>query len=117
MSIGVEYKLPNEDEWYLACNNGKDSTWHFGDEEKELKDYAWYGENAQGKTHPVGLKKHNDFGLYDMHGNVWEWCEEKVVRGGSWFDDAYFTRSAFRDDWSPADRLNFRGFRILRTLP
>ena len=123
--LGVENKLPNEDEWYLACNNGKDTLWHFGGEEKDLKDYAWYDENAEGKTHPVGLKKHNDFGLYDMHGNVWDWCEDwsdeeeqgKVLRGGSWSSNANSTRAAIRDGDNPTSRSDNVGFRLLRTLP
>jgi len=123
--LGVEYKLPKEEDWYLACNNGKESEWHFGDDEKELKEYAWYDANSNGKTHPVGEKKPNDFGLYDMHGNVWEWCEdwydkeedEKVLRGGSWHDYANHTRSAIRDWNNPTNRNSNSGFRLLRTLP
>ena len=120
-----KYRLPTEDEWYLACNVGAKTEWHFGDEEKELKDYAWYDENAGRKPHPVGEKKPNALGLYDMHGNVWEWCEDwydkeekyKVVRGGSWGRDAGDSRSADRDWFNPTDRSFSIGFRLLRTLP
>jgi hypothetical protein len=123
--LEVEYRLPTEDEWYLACNNGKNSQWHFGNDKNELKEYAWYGGNSEAKTHPVGLKKPNGFGLYDMHGNVWEWCEDwydkekkkKVVRGGSWDDVDNVTRSAFRYRNDPTIRINSVGFRLLRTLP
>jgi len=114
--LGIEYKLPNEDKWYLACNNGKDTKWHFGNEENELQDYAWYHENTEGKTHLVGLKKPNTLGLYDMHGNVWEWCKEKVIRGGSWYVSASYTRSAFRDWSDPTVWDGSVGFRLLRTL-
>jgi len=122
---GVEYRLPTSDEWYLACNVGAKTDWHFGDNEKELKEYAWYDENSDRKTHLVGEKRPNVLGLYDMHGNVWEWCEDwhdeekkdKVLRGGSWYYFAVNTRSA---DWfwfCPTVRFNIVGFRLLRTLP
>lgn len=124
-ALGVEYRLPKKDEWYLACNNGTDFKWHFGNDVKDLKEHAWYSENSEGKTHPVGLKKPNGFGLYDMHGNVWEWCEDwydkekkkKVVRGGSWYNNDYITRSANRNRSIPSSRFNYVGFRLLRTLP
>ncbi len=120
-----KYRLPTEDEWYLACNVGAKTAWHFGDDEKELKKYAWYDKNANGKTHPVGEKKPNVLGLYDMHGNVWEWCEDwydekeekKVLRGGSWFSFASFTRSTNRSWLYPSNRNSSIGFRLLRTLP
>ena len=123
--LDVEYKLPTENEWYLACNNGKDTAWHFGDDEKELKEYAWYDENSDKKTHPVGELKPNVLGLYDMHGNVWEWGEDwydkkkesKVFRGGSWNVISNNSRSAYRNGFIPTSRLDFVGFRLLRTLP
>jgi len=122
---GVEYRLPTSDEWYLACNVGAKTKWHFGDDENLLKDYAWYNENSDGKTHSVGALKPNALGLYDMHGNVWEWCEDwydkekkyKAFCGGSWINNAFNTRSAVRDRLSPSDRYDNVGFRLLRTLP
>ena len=137
---GETYRLPTEAEWEYACRAGTTTKWSFGDDEKELEKYAWYNKNSDDKTHPVGEKLPNPWGLYDMHGNVWEWCEDdwadnyketprdgsanhnqkedkKVLRGGSLGDDAYDTRSAFRFRYNPTDRNSDRGFRLLRTLP
>ena len=120
-----DYRLPTGDEWYLACNAGRKTQWHFGDDEKELGKYAWYEKNSGEKTHPVREKEPNALGLYDMHGNVWEWCEEwydkdkdsRVFRGGSWSIIAVNTRSAVRSWFDPDFRGNDIGFRLLRTLP
>jgi len=118
------YALPTETEWELACNLGKKSTWHFGDDEYQLKEYAWYDENSKDKTHLVGSLKPNDIALYDMHGNVWEWCENwfdekeekyKSLRGGSWYSVANYTRSAYRFSGTPTIRNFNMGFRLLRT--
>ena len=122
---GQDYRLPTEEEWEYACRAGTTTTWSFGDDEKELDKYAWYDDNANGQAHIVGEKEPNLWGLRDMHGNVWEWCEdwydkdekEKVVRGGSWGNYAYGTRSAYRYWNLPTNRLIIRGFRLLRTLP
>jgi len=119
------YRLPTENEWYKACNGDKKSAWYFGNDVSELSEYGWYRKNSDGKTHPVGEKKPNDFGLYDMHGNVREWCEDwydedknrKVLRGGSWNLTANRIRSSSRDRLNPTYRYSRVGFRLLRTLP
>lgn len=121
---GYEYRLPTEEEWEHACRAGSVTNYCFGDSEEELKDYAWFYKNSENKTHPVGLKKTNKFGLYDMHGNVWEWCANlyspsssyRGVRGGSWCSDARNARSAFRADDGPANHGSDVGFRLARTL-
>lgn len=121
---GYEYRLPNEDEWEHACRAGSKTNYCFGNSEEELKEYALFYKNSDGKTHPVGLKKPNAWGLYDMHGNVWEWCADlyspwssnRVIRGGSWSSDARDARSAYRVNGGPADRGSVLGFRLARTL-
>ena len=127
------FRLPTEKEWEYAARAGTTTKWSFGDDKKELGKYAWYDENSYdlGEKHEnygvqeVGKKKPNPWGLYDMHGNVWEWCEDwsnkdkdgKDLRGGSWINLAINARSAFRDWYFPGDRYCSSGFRLLRTLP
>jgi formylglycine-generating enzyme required for sulfatase activity len=90
-----------------------------------LDKYAWYDDNSKGSIHEVGQKEPNDWKLFDMHGNIWEWCEDwynenkkyKVVRGGSWDGFAISTRSAVRDGRTPTSSYISRGFRLIRTLP
>ena len=134
------YRLPTETEWEYACRAGTTTKWSFGDEEYKLEKYAWYEKNSDGSTHEVGKRKENDFKLYDMHGNVWEWCQDdyvdnykntprdgkpyidksaksKILRGGSWSYDSGYTRSADRYWDFPSNRSYDVGFRLLRTLP
>jgi len=139
---GDDYRLPTEAEWEYACRAGSTSKWHFGDNDNKglLGQYAWFGYdsgNSGKQTHPVGEKQPNQWGLYDMHGNVWEWTcstygsygngieqrcvdknssENRILRGGSWYDTPYCSRSASRND-SSRDYSNYHfGFRIVRTL-
>ena len=141
---GKTYRLPTEAEWEYACRAGTKTTWNFGNNEKVLGDYAWYADNAydidEKYAHQVGLKKPNAFGLYDMHGNVWEWCHDyyrrdyykqspeqdpqgpasgysRVLRGGSWGHGTRLSRSVSRSEGVAADRNYYVfGFRVVREL-
>jgi formylglycine-generating enzyme required for sulfatase activity/serine/threonine protein kinase len=127
------YRLPTEAEWEHACRCGTTTTWYSGDDEAGLIEIACYTANSGGKTHPVGQKKPNAWGLYDMHGNVAEWCSDwrrdyttpavndpagptagsyRVYRGGGWLRDARYCRSAIRDWAAPVYRINALGFRL-----
>jgi len=129
-----KYRLPTVAEWEYACRAGSTTRYYFGDDEAELGEYAWYHNNSDGKTHPVGQKKPNAWGLYDMHGNVWEWCQDwygeysgsvtdpkgpisgeyRVLRGGSWIHGERGMRSAYRLRLRPDGRFSFIGFRLAR---
>jgi formylglycine-generating enzyme required for sulfatase activity len=132
---GHRYRLPTEAEWEYAARAGTTTAYSFGDDERQLTQYAWYTENAERTTHPVGHKKPNAWGLFDVHGNVWEWVQDwygayaaeavsdppgspsgslQMFRGGSWYNDAGYCRSAFRDRVQPGRRFVSVGFRLLR---
>lgn len=91
---GRVYRLPTEAEWEYACRAGSTSKYSFGDDEGQLGDYAWFSGNSNQKTNPVGQKKPNAWGLYDMHGNVFEWCAD-------WYDD--YPKQAVTDPVGPAE--------------
>jgi formylglycine-generating enzyme required for sulfatase activity len=133
------YRLPTEAEWEYACRAGMPSHYSFGDDPGYLDDYAWYGRNSKGKPHPIGQKNPNLWGLYDMHGNIWEWTQDwydkeyygkspendpvgpssgvtRVLRGGSWHTSARGLRSSCRN-WARPDYRNCDiGFRLVRAL-
>jgi len=119
------YRLPTEKEWEYACRAGSTGKWSFGNDEKELGKFAWYDKNSDKKTHLVGEKLPNKWGLYDMHGNVFEWSKDYVnetesyraYRGGSWHNDASYTISTRPSFINMLIRNEFVGFRLLRTLP
>jgi formylglycine-generating enzyme required for sulfatase activity len=137
---GKTYRLPTEAEWEYACRAGTTTRFHFGDDESQLGEYAWFDGNAYYKdekyAHRVGQKKPNPFGLYDLHGNVYEWCGDwydsdyyassplrdprgpnsgssRVLRGGSWRHEPYYVRCAYRSSGTPDDRNYGPGFRVV----
>ena len=123
LSRGWKYRLPTEEEWEYACRAGSTTKYYFGDDASKLGEYAWYDENAddigEKYAHQVGQKKPNKWGLYDMHGNVWEWTETKegsfrVSRGGCWFDSAGRCVSSNRHGYSPDFRDFNLGVRLVR---
>ncbi len=89
------YRLPTEAEWEYACRAGSTGKYSFGDDEKDLPRYAWLKPHSQGKTQPVGTKSANRWGLFDMHGNVWQWCND-------WYGEDYYKDSPTRDPLGPA---------------
>jgi eukaryotic-like serine/threonine-protein kinase len=134
---GDGYRLPTSAEWEYACRAGSATRYAFGDDARQLDQYGWYEVNSGGTTHPVGAKRPNGFGLFDMHGSVWEWCVDgipsqhvsgspmgdpnnpsrfplRLIRGGCWYDPARKCRSASRGGCSPGFRIGFVGFRVAR---
>jgi formylglycine-generating enzyme required for sulfatase activity len=131
---GRTYRLPTEAEWEYACRAGSTEAYCYGGDPGQVGDYAWDKRNSDGKTHEVGLALPNAWGLYDVHGNVWEWCQDwyggykpgpdedpvgptsgtyRIVRGGSWFDYPWPLRCASRGRNSPAIRADDQGFRVV----
>jgi formylglycine-generating enzyme required for sulfatase activity len=134
---GPGYRLPTEAEWESACRARNPSRYSFGDDPASLGEYAWFNGNSNGRTHAVGQKRPNGFGLSDMHGNVWELCwdgygekyyaqspvddpsgplgaSDRVVRGGCWLYYPRVARSASRYGLTPDDRSLYLGFRLAR---
>ena len=128
------YRLPTEAEWEYACRAGTKTAYSFGDDLKQMEEFCWFEINSESKIHPVGTKKPNPWGFFDMHGNVWEWCADwmkeysatevtdpkgpsagtyRIYRGGSWDFAAGSCRSANRDRGSPGNRYNNIGFRVV----
>ncbi|CAK0762563.1 formylglycine-generating enzyme [Gammaproteobacteria bacterium] len=119
---GVSYRLPTEEEWEYACRGGRTGELYCGGNGPD--EVAWHWYNSGGKTHPVGGKKANGYGLYDMSGNVWEWtsscligyCSKRVyIRGGSWFYKPNYARSAARLRLDPSARGHDVGFRLVQS--
>ena len=133
------FRLPSEAEWEYACRAGTTTRFYWGDDPNasQIDAYAWYiGNGGNATTHPVGQKHPNAWGLYDMSGNVWEWCQDwygkyssgavtdptgphsgsfRVLRGGSWDYDPEYCRSADRFNLTPDIRNYYYGFRVVRT--
>jgi formylglycine-generating enzyme required for sulfatase activity len=132
-----KFQLPTEAQWEYACRAGSTTRYYFGDDAQRLGEYACYWLNSFQGTHPVGEKKPNAWGLYDMHGNVWEWCadwwdpgyyansppddptgpargSERVLRGGCWSLLAGSCRSAYRYGLPAVRRSDSVGFRVAR---
>jgi formylglycine-generating enzyme required for sulfatase activity len=143
-STPQQYRLPTEAEWEYGARGGSSKAFANGDisnlgcgKDGKLRKTAWYCGTAGEQPHPVGKKKPNAWGLYDMHGNVWEWCRDwygaypfgeaidakgpldgkyRISRGGSWYDGAGLCRSAYRGRFSPGRRSGDLGFRLVKSL-
>ena len=130
--VGLDLHLPTEAQWEYACRAGTQTAFSFGDDSDKLASYGWYSKNANSQTHDVGEQLPNGWGLFDMHGNVWEWCSDwvadytdaaaidptgpeagrgRVLRGGSWGSAALYARCATRSGRGPGLRGNSIGFR------
>ncbi|MEZ0368416.1 MAG: formylglycine-generating enzyme family protein, partial [Candidatus Sericytochromatia bacterium] len=137
MGMG-SYRLPTEAEWEYAARAGSWQAYYQREDASQLDTYAWYTNNSRFQTHAVGTKVSNAWGLYDMHGNIWEWCNDwyngpyskepqtdpagpqrglgRVMRGGSWFCNAAACRLATRGYMPPETRIRLIGFRLVREL-
>ena len=130
---GLDFDLPTEAQWEYACRAGTATTYYWGDAMDGT--YAWYSSNSGSKTHPVGTRTPNVWGLYDMSGNVWEWCRDwygtrafgtdpegsasgssRVERGGSWSINSGRCTSSYRDRYAPSNRNLDYGFRLVMAL-
>lgn len=119
---GKQYRLPTEAEWEYACHGGRQAKYCGGN---DLDAVAWYKNNSNKQTHPVGQKQANDYGLYDMSGNVSEWVENKyddehgwrTLRGGSWYFTQQNMLAENRSGYEPAIRNNLNGFRLAKGDP
>jgi formylglycine-generating enzyme len=139
-----QFRLPTEAEWEYACRAGTQTAYSFGNDAEQLKEYGWFAENSEDHTHPVRQLKPNLYGLYDMHGNVWECCEDRcdddpekrilitdtyrdkavdpvcrngllrIFRGGGWYAAGYACRSAYRYRGKPATTSTALGFRLVK---
>jgi formylglycine-generating enzyme required for sulfatase activity len=132
---GKSYSLPTESQWEYACRSGNQLMYCFGNDVNQLAEYAWYALNSGNCTYPVGMKKPNAWGLYDMHGNVWEWCQNccqtsgyaaehsidpvcrsegfHVIRGGSYLNEPQALRCAKRFIGHNNQRFSSVGFRVV----
>jgi len=115
------YRLPTSKEWQYVAKANTTTKWSFGDDEKELKNYAWYNKTSDYKTHPVGQKKPNIFGIYDLYGNVYEWTEDlsnskdtKLLHGGCLWTDIYWTNSTASFKLEKFKRSSGAGFRLVK---
>ena len=119
---GDGYRLPMEREWEYACRAGSDTRFDEGDREGDLNKVGWYGKNSGGRSHKVGEKPPNAFGLYDMHGNAHEWCwdpsspgaVQRIARGGGWGSNFELCAAGFRTVFVPARRQIDHGMRLAR---
>ena len=134
---GKTFRLPTEAEWECACRAGTQTIWPFGNDQDVLGQYAWFDQNSGNQTHPVGQLQPNAWGLFDMLGNIWEWCQDvwhdnytsapsdgnaweqggdvryRLLRGGAWNNNHDGCRPACRNRYAPDDRSNSLGCRVV----
>ena len=117
---GNGYRLPTDEEWVWAAKGGKESKGYIYSGSNDIDEVAWYYYNSGSETHPVGEKKPNELGLYDMSGNVWEWNEtaegsDRYLRGGTWTNYAYTCEVGSQYNYNANNRYFFLGFRVCRS--